>query len=82
MERYAKAASALENGMVVDEGDVEDQEHEIELGKSDYTFFCRKCDYYLEGILVAEQTEVKELLGACCFCFIKQHKIVMLELVD
>lgn len=41
MERYAKAASALENGMVVEEGDVEDQEHEIELGKSDYTLFCR-----------------------------------------
>ncbi|KAJ6312263.1 hypothetical protein OIU77_013910 [Salix suchowensis] len=32
LERYAEAASALENGMVVEEGDVEDQEHEIELG--------------------------------------------------
>ncbi|KAJ6891524.1 hypothetical protein NC651_024890 [Populus alba x Populus x berolinensis] len=35
LERYAKAASALENGMVVEEGDVEDQEHEIELGSLD-----------------------------------------------
>lgn len=61
MERYAEAASALENGMVVDEGDVEDQEHEIELGKSDYTLFCRKCDYP-EDILVAGQTEAIELL--------------------
>ncbi|KAL9352190.1 hypothetical protein Peur_054870 [Populus x canadensis] len=35
LERYAKAASALENGVVVEEGDVEDQEHEIELGSLD-----------------------------------------------
>ncbi|KDP27986.1 hypothetical protein JCGZ_19066 [Jatropha curcas] len=32
LERYAEAAKALENGMVVEEGDVEDQEHDIELG--------------------------------------------------
>ncbi|CAK7326263.1 unnamed protein product [Dovyalis caffra] len=35
LERYAKAATALENGTVVEEGDVEDQEHEIELGSLD-----------------------------------------------
>lgn len=33
LDRYAKAAVALENGTVIEEGDVEDQEHETELGK-------------------------------------------------
>ncbi|XP_028120477.1 importin beta-like SAD2 homolog [Camellia sinensis] len=32
LDRYAKAAIALENGTVVEEGDVEDQEQELELG--------------------------------------------------
>lgn len=32
LDRYAKAAVALENGTVVEEGDVEDQEQELELG--------------------------------------------------
>ncbi|KAG7995708.1 hypothetical protein I3843_01G123200 [Carya illinoinensis] len=32
LDRYAKAAVALENGTVIEEGDVEDQEHETELG--------------------------------------------------
>lgn len=59
MERYAKVASALENGVVVEEGDVEDQEREIELGKSDYTLFCRKCNYS-EDILVTGQLEAIE----------------------
>ncbi|KAI5579424.1 hypothetical protein POPTR_008G099950v4 [Populus trichocarpa] len=27
---------------------VEDQEHEVELGKSDYTLFSRKCNNYLQ----------------------------------
>jgi hypothetical protein len=35
----------LENGTVVEEGDVEDQEHEVELGKSDYTL-CSENSYY------------------------------------
>ncbi|KAL9364904.1 hypothetical protein Peur_042777 [Populus x canadensis] len=48
LERYARAATALENGTVVEEGDVEDQEHEVELGKSDYTLFSRKCNNYLQ----------------------------------
>ncbi|KAL7178394.1 hypothetical protein ACSBR2_031525 [Camellia fascicularis] len=32
LDRYAKAAIALENGTVVEEGDAEDQEQELELG--------------------------------------------------
>ncbi|KAK6930334.1 Importin-beta, N-terminal domain [Dillenia turbinata] len=32
LDRYAKAAAALENGTIVEEGDVEDQEQELELG--------------------------------------------------
>ncbi|XAR56947.1 hypothetical protein NMG60_11024924 [Bertholletia excelsa] len=32
LDRYAKAAIALESGTVVEEGDVEDQEQELELG--------------------------------------------------
>ncbi|KAL6952985.1 hypothetical protein U1Q18_041395 [Sarracenia purpurea var. burkii] len=32
LDRYAKAAIALENGTFVEEGDVEDQEQELELG--------------------------------------------------
>ncbi|GKV06838.1 hypothetical protein SLEP1_g18666 [Rubroshorea leprosula] len=32
LERYAQAATALENGTIVEEGDIEDQEHEVELG--------------------------------------------------
>jgi hypothetical protein len=33
LDRYAKAAAALENGTVIEEGDEEDQDHETELGK-------------------------------------------------
>lgn len=33
LDRYAKAAVALETGTVIEEGDEEDQEHETELGK-------------------------------------------------
>nr|XP_023883800.1 uncharacterized protein LOC111996099 isoform X2 [Quercus suber] len=32
LDRYAKAAVALENGIVIEEGDEEDQDHETELG--------------------------------------------------
>ncbi|KAJ8766467.1 hypothetical protein K2173_022526 [Erythroxylum novogranatense] len=32
LERYAETAAALDNGITVDEGDVDDQEQEIELG--------------------------------------------------
>ncbi|XP_062143385.1 importin beta-like SAD2 homolog isoform X2 [Alnus glutinosa] len=32
LDRYAKAAAALENGTVIEEGDEEDQDHETELG--------------------------------------------------
>ncbi|KAH9684058.1 Importin N-terminal domain-containing protein [Citrus sinensis] len=35
LERYAKAAVNLENNTLVEEGDVEDQEHDIELGSLD-----------------------------------------------
>ncbi|KAF8401236.1 hypothetical protein HHK36_012168 [Tetracentron sinense] len=35
LDRYAKEALALENGMVVEEGDVEDQDQELELGMLD-----------------------------------------------
>lgn len=34
MERYAKAAASLEDGMITEEGDVEDQVQELELGKA------------------------------------------------
>jgi hypothetical protein len=33
LDRYAKAAVALENGIVIEEGDEEDQDHDTELGK-------------------------------------------------
>ncbi|XP_043710645.1 importin beta-like SAD2 [Telopea speciosissima] len=33
LDRYAEEALALENGMIVEEGDVEDQDQELELGK-------------------------------------------------
>jgi hypothetical protein len=33
LDRYAKAAAALENGTVIEEGDEEDQDHETQLGK-------------------------------------------------
>ncbi|KAK7363423.1 hypothetical protein VNO77_05566 [Canavalia gladiata] len=33
LNRYAKAAEALENGSIIEEGDVEDQELELELGQ-------------------------------------------------
>lgn len=33
MERCAKTAAEMENGTIVEEGDAEDQELEIELGK-------------------------------------------------
>ncbi|KAF7836882.1 importin beta-like SAD2-like protein isoform X1 [Senna tora] len=33
LDRYAKAAKALENGSIIEEGDVEDQELETELGR-------------------------------------------------
>lgn len=33
LDRYAKAAADLENGLVVEEGDLEDQDYEPELGK-------------------------------------------------
>ena len=36
LERYAQAASALENG-IVEEGDAEDQDLEIELGACGWT---------------------------------------------
>ena len=42
LERYAQAASALENG-IVEEGDAEDQELEIELGKPVDKLFSLKC---------------------------------------
>lgn len=32
LDRYAKAAVELENGTVIEEGDLEDQDHEIQLG--------------------------------------------------
>ncbi|KAJ8623513.1 hypothetical protein MRB53_032042 [Persea americana] len=35
LERYAKAAAALEDGMITEEGDVEDQVQELELGVLD-----------------------------------------------
>lgn len=34
LSRYAKAAVSLEDGIDIDEGDLEDQDHEVELGKS------------------------------------------------
>lgn len=34
LERYAKAAATLEDGMITEEGDVEDQVQELELGKA------------------------------------------------
>lgn len=34
LERYAKAAASLEDGMITEEGDVEDQVQELELGKA------------------------------------------------
>lgn len=41
LERYAQAASALENDIV--EGDVEDEDLEIELGKPGDELFSIKC---------------------------------------
>lgn len=38
LERYAKAAAILENSTVIEEGDLEDQEHETILGNSLDTF--------------------------------------------
>lgn len=40
LNRYAKAAAALQDGTIIDEGDVEDQDHVIELGRPPFlTFF-------------------------------------------
>ncbi|KAK3025334.1 hypothetical protein RJ639_043843, partial [Escallonia herrerae] len=36
LERYAQEAVALESGTAIEEGDVEDQEQEIQLGKAHY----------------------------------------------
>lgn len=33
LDRYAKAAIDLENSILIEEGDVEDQDQDIELGK-------------------------------------------------
>lgn len=39
LERCAKTASALENGTLVEEGDIDDQDQEIELGDASKFFF-------------------------------------------
>lgn len=57
----------MENGTVVEEGDVEDQKHEVELGKSDYTLLSRKCNKYLQRSM----KYVINITGFSCCLFAK-----------
>ena len=39
LNRYAKAAASLQDGTAIEEGDEEDQDHEVELGTDSHFFF-------------------------------------------
>ncbi|XP_031396138.1 importin beta-like SAD2 homolog isoform X3 [Punica granatum] len=71
LDRYARAAVDLENGLVVEEGDVEDQEYEPELGcleevdiqRAVFSLIARHRDVLIKGQFLMPLSAIRLLAG-------------------